>query len=294
SCRTTLLRGALNRPHDAHVRAASAQNAVQCVLDIVAAGLRVVVEQCLGRHDHAVHAIAALHRLLIDESLLERVRFIDASQALERGDLVACRGRQRHDTGSYGRAVHDNGAVHACGQAAAEFRPMQFEVVAQRVQQHAVGRRIDHMILAVDIDGDGIGHELLFLTYPLRSRPGPGYRTGSRHFQYVRAAPYRSNRQHTPAPQGHSMPQNPPILDAADRTHYTGAAGDLMTTQYMNIEDFDLQTLPQSFYDHPYATYAALRSVSPVHRLPDGSFFLTRYADLDRVYRDTATFSSEI
>jgi cytochrome P450 len=89
------------------------------------------------------------------------------------------------------------------------------------------------------------------------------------------------------------MPQNPPILDAADRTHYTGAAGDLMTTQYMNIEDFDLQALPQSFYDHPYATYAALRSVSPVHRLPDGSFFLTRYADLDRVYRDTATFSSD-
>jgi cytochrome P450 len=61
----------------------------------------------------------------------------------------------------------------------------------------------------------------------------------------------------------------------------------------MNIGDFDLRLLPRSFYDNPYPTYAALRSVSPVHPLPDGSYFLTRYADLECVYRDTATFSSD-
>ena len=61
----------------------------------------------------------------------------------------------------------------------------------------------------------------------------------------------------------------------------------------MNIDAFDLRALPRSFYDDPYPTYAALRSTSPVHRLPDGSFFLTRYADLDRVYRDTTNFSSD-
>jgi cytochrome P450 len=61
----------------------------------------------------------------------------------------------------------------------------------------------------------------------------------------------------------------------------------------MNIRDFDLRTLPRSFYENPYPTYASLRSASPVHRLPDGSFFLTRYADLEAVYRDTATFSSD-
>ncbi len=61
----------------------------------------------------------------------------------------------------------------------------------------------------------------------------------------------------------------------------------------MNIDDFDLRAPPQSFYDDPYPTYAALRSASPVHRLPDGSLFLTRYADLEHVYRDTTTFSSD-
>ncbi len=61
----------------------------------------------------------------------------------------------------------------------------------------------------------------------------------------------------------------------------------------MNIDDFDLRALPRSFYEDPYPTYARLRSISPVHRLPDGSMLLTRYADLDLVYRDTTTFSSD-
>jgi cytochrome P450 len=61
----------------------------------------------------------------------------------------------------------------------------------------------------------------------------------------------------------------------------------------MKVSDFDLRNLPQSFYDNPYPTYAELRASSPVHPLPDGSFFLTRYSDLDQVYRDTTTFSSD-
>src|ERR1700730_1661625 len=61
----------------------------------------------------------------------------------------------------------------------------------------------------------------------------------------------------------------------------------------LNIDDFDLRNLPRSFYDDPYPTYAAWGAASPVRRLPDGSFFLTRYADLEQVYRDTATFSSD-
>jgi cytochrome P450 len=57
--------------------------------------------------------------------------------------------------------------------------------------------------------------------------------------------------------------------------------------------DFDLRSLPPSFYDDPYPAYRALRERDPVHRLPDGGFFLTRYADLNAVYRDTATYSSD-
>jgi cytochrome P450 len=56
---------------------------------------------------------------------------------------------------------------------------------------------------------------------------------------------------------------------------------------------FDPQRLPADFYESPYATYAALRAWEPVHRCADGSYFLTRYADLDQVYRDRVRFSSD-
>ncbi len=58
-------------------------------------------------------------------------------------------------------------------------------------------------------------------------------------------------------------------------------------------ERFDLSRLPPSFYEDPFPTYRALREHAPVKRMPDGSLFLTRWADLDRIYRDTRTFSSD-
>ena len=59
------------------------------------------------------------------------------------------------------------------------------------------------------------------------------------------------------------------------------------------VRDFSLQNLPQSFYDDPYPTYRALRELDPIHRMPDGSLFLTRHRDLEAVYKDTTRFSSD-
>jgi cytochrome P450 len=55
----------------------------------------------------------------------------------------------------------------------------------------------------------------------------------------------------------------------------------------------DLRDLPADFYANPYPVYAALREHSPVKLMPDGSFLLTRYADLVAVYRDAQAFSSD-
>jgi cytochrome P450 len=57
--------------------------------------------------------------------------------------------------------------------------------------------------------------------------------------------------------------------------------------------EFDLAKLPIGFHADPYPYYDALRQFAPVKPLPDGSLFLTRYADLKRVYADTDTFSSD-
>ena len=56
---------------------------------------------------------------------------------------------------------------------------------------------------------------------------------------------------------------------------------------------FDLRALPHAFYDDPYPAYRALQRTEPVYRLPDGGWFLTRHADLDAIYRDTARFTSD-
>jgi len=56
---------------------------------------------------------------------------------------------------------------------------------------------------------------------------------------------------------------------------------------------FDLERLTPAFYANPYPTYRALRETEPVKRLPNGSYFLTRYDDLVAAYKNTKAFSSD-
>jgi len=56
---------------------------------------------------------------------------------------------------------------------------------------------------------------------------------------------------------------------------------------------FDLEKLTDEFYADPYPTYRALREHEPVKRLPNGSYFLTRYDDLVSAYKNTKLFSSD-
>ncbi|MEO9612472.1 MAG: cytochrome P450 [Nitratireductor sp.] len=58
-------------------------------------------------------------------------------------------------------------------------------------------------------------------------------------------------------------------------------------------EAFDINALPPGFAENPFPVYRALLEHVPLKHFPDGSVMLSRYADLDRVYRDTKTFSSD-
>jgi len=57
--------------------------------------------------------------------------------------------------------------------------------------------------------------------------------------------------------------------------------------------NFDLEKLTPEFYADPYPTYRALREHEPVKRMPNGSWFLTRYDDLVSAYKNTKRFSSD-
>lgn len=58
-------------------------------------------------------------------------------------------------------------------------------------------------------------------------------------------------------------------------------------------ESFELTRLPAGFVDDPFPWYHALLEHAPVKRFGDGSVMLSRHEDLDRIYRDTKTFSSD-
>lgn len=57
--------------------------------------------------------------------------------------------------------------------------------------------------------------------------------------------------------------------------------------------DFTLAAPPPGFVDDPFPWYDALLEHAPVLEQPDGSVFLSRHADLDRIYRDTTLYSSD-
>ncbi len=56
---------------------------------------------------------------------------------------------------------------------------------------------------------------------------------------------------------------------------------------------FDLRRIGPDFIANPYPTYNALRDHAPVARMPDGSYFLSRYDDCVAVYKDAKLFSSD-
>jgi cytochrome P450 len=56
---------------------------------------------------------------------------------------------------------------------------------------------------------------------------------------------------------------------------------------------FRFDRLPDDFCANPYPYYAALQTHDPVHQLDGEKIFVTRYADVERIYKDPRTFSSD-
>ncbi|MGI9367355.1 MAG: cytochrome P450 [Ruegeria sp.] len=68
-----------------------------------------------------------------------------------------------------------------------------------------------------------------------------------------------------------------------------------MTTSELSlaIQAFDLTNPPDGFVESPFPFYDALLSDAPIVPQPDGSVLVSRYKDLDRIYRNTKLYSSD-
>ena len=58
-------------------------------------------------------------------------------------------------------------------------------------------------------------------------------------------------------------------------------------------ENFDIKRIDPAFLTDPFQTYRALREHDPVHLMPDGSYFLSRYEDCLTVYREHDIWRSD-
>jgi hypothetical protein len=118
------------------------------------------LEERSGLHDHAVDAVAALHRLLFDERLLQRVRLLGRAEPFEGHHFRPRSLRDREHARADRPAVDMHGAGAALREPAAEARPVLMEVLAQRVEQrHLRVVDPDRALPAVEDEADRCRHE---------------------------------------------------------------------------------------------------------------------------------------
>jgi cytochrome P450 len=60
----------------------------------------------------------------------------------------------------------------------------------------------------------------------------------------------------------------------------------------IDLHGFDLTKVPQSYIADPYGFLKALREQSPVYANPDGTYVLTRYRDMEAIYRNHELWKS--
>src|SRR3954468_4915674 len=93
----------------------------ESLLNIGVRCFRIPVEIGLGRHDDAIHAKPALHRLFIDKGFLNRMRLVAGSEPLKRRNVASGNAGNRSYTRSDGLTFNDHSTRTALPQAASEF-----------------------------------------------------------------------------------------------------------------------------------------------------------------------------
>jgi hypothetical protein len=126
----------LNSGDDFGISRATAQVAGQRPADLISTGLRVRIEQSLGRHQHPGNTIAALYGTSFDKSRLQRVWPTTwSAQALDGGDVVAIGLDGKDQAGLDRLSIHDHRASSTISLTAPILGSGQAQLVAQQFQE---------------------------------------------------------------------------------------------------------------------------------------------------------------
>src|ERR1022692_4063059 len=125
------------------IRPAPADVPVHADDDFGVAGIWIAPQQRHRAQDHPRNAVAALHGVGIEESLLHGMQLALRREALDGDDALALHRAHLGEARFRGHAVHQHGARRALSLAAAEFRTGKIQIVPQDAEKCAVRIHID-------------------------------------------------------------------------------------------------------------------------------------------------------
>ena len=117
--------------------------------DLIAAGVRIPIQQSLRRDQDCRRAISTLRRAEIGKSILQGMKVSVLSEAFHSQYLRSTTLECKHETGKHGPAVQKYGASPAFSQFAAVLRARVTEIFAQYLQQCLVRREGNIGLFAV-------------------------------------------------------------------------------------------------------------------------------------------------
>src|SRR6266478_2684083 len=117
--------------------------------DLIAGGMRILIQQSLRRDQNCRCAIAALRRSEIGKGILQWMKVSIFSEAFDSQYSPSAAFECQHEAGKRGLAVEKNGASPAFSQLTAVFRARVTEILAQYLQQSFIGCERDIGLFAV-------------------------------------------------------------------------------------------------------------------------------------------------
>src|SRR5215468_7340213 len=136
-CASHFGRSELDRPADADIGHASAEVAAHDGVDVLVARVAKILEQSCGLHDLSGLAIAALRRLRLDPGLLQWMLTMRV-EPLDRRDRRVRHRAERRNAGADRASVNVHSACAAHANAAAEFRALESDLIADDPQEGCV------------------------------------------------------------------------------------------------------------------------------------------------------------
>jgi hypothetical protein len=148
--RDLLSSGPPDSSDDARIPATAAKIAVQRSLDLRVIGTRIGLQECRRSENHARNTVAALHCAFVDERLLDSVQLSVLRQALDSNDPLSSGRLNRQPATRHGLVIHKHRAGTALTFATSVFGASKTEILAQDLEQGAVGLGFDIVPFTVD------------------------------------------------------------------------------------------------------------------------------------------------